>query len=251
MYYYYGCMLFVGLRGDVPTFHGSSLKTNRGPAAGWLVYWFLPGLKAVLCSFVEKLTPQHVALEIWSQASRVRASQMPNAMLTKGQHWQNVLLWICSEDVFQTMNRIQYDSDVSPPGGSIVHLHSFCTTMCDAHVSVASVMLRGEIMLKTLKVFWWCRTNAYGTREETSADSAWRLCLPWLIAGMTAWTPPSIRYDTPLQSCLQRLKLREFFTQQHSCLRTLNHVFVDHLKKKQNNIYFHFSPFSRHLSHLQ
>lgn len=109
-------------------------------AAGWLVYWWA-GLKAVLCSSVEKLTPQHVALEIWSEASSVRASQMPNAMLTKGQHWQNVLLWICSEDVFQTMNRIQYDSDVSPPGGSIVHLCSFVQP-CVMHMWVSPVSCR-------------------------------------------------------------------------------------------------------------
>lgn len=44
-------------------------------------------------------------------------------------------------------------------------------------------------------------------------------------------------------------KITRGFTQRHSCLSTLNYVFVDHLKKK--NIYFHFSLFSRHLSQLQ
>lgn len=125
-----------GRRPYIPRF---SFKTNRR-AAGWLVYWWGGGwtlCQLLLCGEADTSTCGSQDL-VRSQQCQSEPNAKCNA--DKGQHWQNGL-WICSEGVFEIMNRIQYDSDVSPQGGSSVHFYSFVQP-CVMHMWV-------------LPVLWW------------------------------------------------------------------------------------------------
>lgn len=223
LYYHQGCILFFRLRDDVPTFHVSlSKQTEASRRLACLLV--RRGLKAVLCSFVERLTPQHVAVKIWSEASSVRASQMPNATLTKGNTGK-----MCCEFAPKACFK-------SWIGFNMIQMWAH-----EAALLFTSILLYNHVLCtcECYQCYGERRNNEYTDKcirhgSASSAGSARKLCLSWLIAGMTAWTPSSIRYEAPLQSCLQQL-ITTSFTHQHLCLWTLNYVSVAHLKKKKDN----------------
>lgn len=66
-------LLSFQVRGDVSLFHTCFSKQTERRQVGLFTG-----------SLWKKLTPRHVALKIWWEASRVAASQVPNARLTEG-----------------------------------------------------------------------------------------------------------------------------------------------------------------------
>lgn len=161
------------LRDVVPTFHACFSKQTQARSQVRLftasARWKLP--RASLW--------KSWRLNMWLWRSGQKPAVFERAKC-QTQCWQRATLARCvvvncHEGVFQITNRIQCDSDVNPWGRSSLPFCSFVQP-CVAHMSVNSVLARGEIMVKTLKDFWWLRLNAGGVLILPPLNTAWKLC---------------------------------------------------------------------------
>lgn len=189
------------LRDDAPTFHTCCSKPTEARLQvrlfTGLACWKLPR-----ASLWKKLTPQHVAPKIWSEASSLGAK-------CQTQCWQRPTRAKCVVlNCHEGVSNYEQDSiwfRCEPVRPTFSSLLFFCTTMCHARVSVNSAVVRGETMLRTLKDFWGSRPKVFSmvilptpTRTENFAENG--------SVGATVYTPSSIRYKTSLQSCsLQKI----------------------------------------------